>query len=424
MSDILNKQSQVPADRRSKAAQQKVAQQDVAEQKVAQQKAMRNSARESLPEKSPATRNRGPKAAVEQRERDFDAAIDGLASEATGDAVARVARLSELIESDLPLQSFLELLLPELASLLGGEAAVVWMRAEGASGAVLGVRYRMDDVINSIAGQKKHERLVQLAWKQKQPLLAEPAGRKPLSSDSPGPNSLDAAEQGGERSIEQEAVPGEAQREHQREKQGDEQSEEQPAQPSQENPTGRSILFGPILHAGEPLALLEVVLAEANSQLTPERRQLFLDGMRLLTERVHRGLARRMSLPKAALSRAEEDLAALREHVQGLQQQIVQQIEMRLQRFKGWSFDSLRENQSFAKAVHQLLDSHGLRVVCPECGNPAILRCLRAGNAKHGVFVFDHYLDSGRTFHGGSTTVPLIRVVPKPARRSAISNPA
>lgn len=367
---ILNKQPQVPADRSS------------------DQPASKPASTKSTGNKSTGTRN-----AAKQRERDFDAAIGGLSSGATSDAAARVARLSELIESDLPLQSFLELLLPELVSLMGGEAAVVWMRAEGASGAVLGVRYRMDDVINSIAGQKKHERLVQLAWQQKQPLLAEPAGRPPA----------------------QQPVSGFSPSEH---------ADEPDQRPSQENPTGRSILFGPILHVGEPLALLEVVLTEANSQLVPERRQLFLDGMRLLAERVHGGLARRMTLPKATLSRAEEELSALREHVQKLQQQIVQQIELRLQRFKGWSFDSLRENQAFAKSVHQLLDSHGLRVVCPECGNPAILRCLRAGNAKHGAFVFDHYLDSGRTFHGGSTSVPLLRVVPKPARRSAISNPA
>jgi hypothetical protein len=112
----------------------------------------------------------------------------------------------------------------------------------------------------------------------------------------------------------------------------------------------------------------------------------------------------------------------LSEEIGVLQQQIRRIIEGRVQQFHGWAFGSLEENQRLAKMIHQLLDNHGLRVECPECGYPSILRCLRAGNAKHGVFVYDHYLESGRTFHGGPTTVPLIRVVNKPVRRTAVSS--
>ena len=47
---------------------------------------------------------------------------------------------------------------------------------------------------------------------------------------------------------------------------------------------------------------------------------------------------------------------------------------------------------------------------------------MNGAHWKHGVFVYDHYLESGRTFHGGPTTVPLIRVVNKPVRRTAVTS--
>jgi hypothetical protein len=231
----------------------------------------------------------------------------------------------------------------------------------------------MDQLLRSVAEQKKHERLVQLAWQQKQPMLAEPAGQ---SAGAEG------------------------------------------------NPTGYPLLFGPILHIGEPIALLEIVLPQTGQPLSQSQRQLYLRGIKLAAERVYGGLRRRMTMPAATLGQAVEQLEQLSSEIQSLHLQIRRSIENRLQQFHGWAFASLAENQTFAKMVHQILESHGLRVECPECGHPAILRCLRAGNAKNGAFVFDHYLDSGRTFHGGPTTVPLIRLVGKPARRPALSNPA
>lgn len=322
--------------------------------------------------------------------------LDELPNALVGAAAARVQQLGQLVDGDLPLQSLLERLLPELTGLLNGEAAVIWMRAEGASGAVFGVRYKMDAVLDSIAGQKKHERLVQLAWQQKQALLAEPATRKPVVNSSG--NDSSSIKSGG--------------------------LDSSSSQAQSENSTGRCILFAPILHLGEPIALLEIVLDASQSGLSQAKRQLYLQGVQLIAERIYGGLKRRMTLPAATMSRAQEELAGITEEVNELQQQILMQIERRLQRMKGWAFSSLAENQAFAKSVHQLLDGHGLRVICPECGSPAILRCLRAGNAKNGAFAFDHYLDTGRTFHGGSTTVPLLRVVKKPARRAALSNPA
>ncbi len=229
----------------------------------------------------------------------------------------------------------------------------------------------MDDLINTANEQKKHERLVQLAWTQKQVMLAEPSthGRR-----------------GGQDG-------------------------------NSSSPTAHPLLFGPIVHLGETIALLELVLSETQQGLTAAQRKLYLRGIHLISDRVYGGLSRRMAMPAATIEQATHQLDQLVSETEALQQQIRNHIETRLQQFHGWTFGSLDENQRFAKMVHQILDAHGLRAQCPECGHPAILRCLGAGNAKHGVFVFDHYLESGRTFHGGPTTVPLIRVVAKPARR-------
>lgn len=283
------------------------------------------------------------------------------------DSTESVRQLAELVDSDLPLQSFLELLLPRLCRLYNAPAAVAWMKTQEA---VFGVRYRMDSLLSTIPEQKRHERLVQFAWQQKQPTLVEPTDRS-----KPTPEAV-----------------------------------------SSENPIAHRLLFAPILHLGEPIALLEVVLPQ-KAALSQEFKQFYLRSAQLVAERVYGGLKRRMAMPAAQLTRAEGELQRLTADLQMLQLQIQRTIEARLAVFHGWSFGSLAENQEFAKMVHHILDSHGLRVVCPECGHPAILRCLRAGNAKNGVFVFDHYLKSGRTFHGGPTTVPALKVVGKPARR-------
>ncbi len=301
-------------------------------------------------------------------------ALQELPNAPAGSSTSQVKKLAKLIDGDVPLQSFLEQLLPQLCELFGGHAAVAWMKAQGAPGAVFGVRYRMDGILDSVAEQKKHERLVQIAWQQRQPMLAEQAAKKAAS------NALDAT------------------------------------------PTTHPLLFVPVLHLGEPIALLEIVLRPFKVALSTAERKLYLRSAQLVAERVYSGLRQRMTVPEATIAQAAEQIQQLSADIVSFQQQIQRSIENRLQQFRGWSFASLAENQAFAKMVHQLLDGYGLRVRCPECGHPAILRCLSAGNAKHGAFVFDHYLESGRTFHGGPTTVPLIKVVQKPARRAAIAS--
>jgi hypothetical protein len=44
------------------------------------------------------------------------------------------------------------------------------------------------------------------------------------------------------------------------------------------------------------------------------------------------------------------------------------------------------------------------------------------GNATAGAFVFDHYLDKVRTFHGGRSTLPRLFLIAKPPRRSVTKN--
>lgn len=291
-------------------------------------------------------------------------------------AASHVKRLAGLIDGEQPLQPFLEQLVPQLAEMFSAVAGVAWLKAHATGDAIFGVPYKMDRVIQSPLDQKKHEKLVQLAWQQRQPMMAEPhvaPGKKVAASKSTSPT----------------------------------------------NPTSHALLFGPVMHFGEPVALIELVLPAADKPLSPEQKKLFLRSIQLIGERVHGGLKQRLSLPAATIAQAVDQVRLLSDEISGLQQQIRRTIEARIQQFHGWSFGSLEENQRFAKMLHQLLDNHGLRVECPECGHASILRCLRAGNAKHGVFVFDHYLDTGRTFHGGPTTVPLLRVANKPLRRTA-----
>lgn len=280
----------------------------------------------------------------------------------------QVAKLAQLVDSKLPLQAFLEQLLPQLCALFSGAAAVTWMKAHGTSDAIVGVRFQMDKLLRTVADQKQHERLVQTAWRQTRPFLVE----RP------------------------------------------------------DNTTGHWLLFAPIAHCDEPLALLEIALGTPAGiplhELTTAQQQLFVRAAELVAQRIYSGLRHRIALPPPSIAKAVNQLDNLTGEVHLLQQQIRQRIEQRLQRFHGWAFSSLADKRAFAKHVQQMLESHGLRVECPECGHAAILRGLRIGNAKRGAFVFDHYLDSGRTFHGGSTSVPLIRVVPKPARRTAANN--
>ncbi|KAA1261402.1 hypothetical protein LF1_39490 [Rubripirellula obstinata] len=115
--------------------------------------------------------------------------------------------------------------------------------------------------------------------------------------------------------------------------------------------------------------------------------------------------------PSQALQSLEQDLARL-------QRSIRMTIADKLNQFAGQSMGSIEENRKLVDAIARMLDSHGLRVQCSECGHPAILRISPRGSSN-GVFVFDHTIEGRRTFHGGKNRMPEIRLVTKPARKKA-----
>ena len=118
---------------------------------------------------------------------------------------------------------------------------------------------------------------------------------------------------------------------------------------------------------------------------------------------------------------AGEAIDDLQREINRLQRSIRQAIQAQLSRFADRNFGSLQQNQQMVQTIHALLDSHGLRVQCSECGHPAILRVSARPGIEHGAFVFDHTIDRRRTFHGGRAVMPQIRLVSKPARKKAAS---
>lgn len=101
-----------------------------------------------------------------------------------------------------------------------------------------------------------------------------------------------------------------------------------------------------------------------------------------------------------------------------MQRQIRLQIQARLEALAGCTMRDTHANQDLVRQIHAMLERNGLRVRCPECGHPAILRVSPRSGAQHGVFVFDHTIDGRRTFHGGRGTLPILRLVVKPPRAS------
>ncbi|TWU23338.1 hypothetical protein Pla52o_28740 [Novipirellula galeiformis] len=109
----------------------------------------------------------------------------------------------------------------------------------------------------------------------------------------------------------------------------------------------------------------------------------------------------------------------LEREINRMQRSIRQAIQIQLGQFAGRSFGSLDQNQQMVQSIHRLLDGHGLRIQCSECGHPAILRVSPRPGIEHGAFVFDHTIERRRTFHGGRAVMPPIRLVSKPARNKA-----
>lgn len=186
------------------------------------------------------------------------------------------------------------------------------------------------------------------------------------------------------------------------------------------NPTDSFLLLGPVESQGEPIGVVELFLGPTppRGQTSGDRNRyvLWLDH---LVEHLRQGIRLRYLGSSAPLQPAMVNLEAAKAEISAYKEAIRTSLEITLNSFAGWNFGSLQNNQTFAKTMHSLLDENGLRVACAECGSPAILRCQAAGNSKTGVFLYDHYLATGRTFHGGPSTFPRVALIAKPPRRRA-----
>ncbi len=95
---------------------------------------------------------------------------------------------------------------------------------------------------------------------------------------------------------------------------------------------------------------------------------------------------------------------------------LCQELTEKLGSFSGQALATLEDKQAFVRAIHTLLDDNGLRLECPTCGEPAILRCMKTGNSLQGCFLFDHRVGGKRTMHGGRNEIPSLVVTDKPVR--------
>jgi len=123
------------------------------------------------------------------------------------------------------------------------------------------------------------------------------------------------------------------------------------------------------------------------------------------------------SIDEGQPAEAAQRLIVLKQQIQRLQRSVRLAIENELTHWSGKTYGSLQANQDVVRMLHEMVDSHGLRLRCPECGHPAILRCSARPGIDAGVFVFDHQVDGRRTFHGGGIVLPVLRLVAKPPRR-------
>lgn len=193
-------------------------------------------------------------------------------------------------------------------------------------------------------------------------------------------------------------------------------------------------LVSPLLSENaKPMGALQLVFADSNSHQrdlalkrsppSPDTEHVYQQAALATASILQPAISKRLLAQSISLPQAEAGLKIVQQKITAIQRTIRTTIQQYLQSLSGASFESYDENQAFVRQVQSLLDANGLRTECPECGHPAILRCARNASVTSGVFVFDHYLPEGRTFHGGGKTLPEIRVVAKPPRRGRSSQP-
>lgn len=275
---------------------------------------------------------------------------------------AQLDRLRRICDDTQPLETFLEEVLDVLRRVFGAAGGSFWFRTPGALGLQPAARVGFDDLAFSADEIALLDESVVALWNSSEPLA--------------------------------------------------ECFEELPA----------AMLVGPLHSPREPLGVFQLVITDVHQSWGDDwstRSAVYLPALRSVLVAIQPEMLRRMRVSTVSLAEAHQGLERLGQQIHGIQRSIRLAIEHYLHQHAGAIFGSFDDNLQFVRSIQKLLDSHGLRVRCPECGHPAILRCARNASARCGVFVFDHYLPSGRTFHGGGAALPTLRVVAKPERRKA-----
>ncbi|XZE53665.1 hypothetical protein SH139x_005428 [Planctomycetaceae bacterium SH139] len=302
---------------------------------------------------------------------------------------AQVERLRKVCEEgdspeSLALEPFLEEVLVLVGRMFGAAASAYWLRPWGAGGLTPTTRLGFGELDLSPAGRKVIDATVVQLWQSKEPEVQRHAE------------------------------------------------------------FGATVLVGPVRNGQEAVGAVQLIVLDSPSRrlesateqagnqsaattggeispITTARAASYRRALSGVLAMIQPAILRRFSGNTLPIQQAEVGLQRLNQQIAGIQRSLRLTIEHHLQQLNGATFNSLQESQQFVSSVQKLLDANGLRVRCPECGYPAILRCSRSPAVNTGVFVFDHYLPSGRTFHGGGRTLPLLRTVAKPSRRKSSS---
>ncbi len=159
--------------------------------------------------------------------------------------------------------------------------------------------------------------------------------------------------------------------------------------------------------------VIELRFDSANVSAGVVHRDAVLVGFEHSLELLNRFGSSLLSIEAANPTGSQRLVDAIAMELMQQRRQIRERISQRLAVLQGTRHDSLAGNQSLAQSIHRLLDENGLRVECPTCFRPAILRCLKAGNCATGSFVFDHRVNGRRTMHGGRSDLPHLIVLDK-----------
>lgn len=187
-----------------------------------------------------------------------------------------------------------------------------------------------------------------------------------------------------------------------------------------QSPDGSTaIIVAPVNHGLQTVATFTFLFSRSNAAFAQSQENL--EAANHLQAAIQSSLHAALQLPTVDPRANADPLEQLTSQVHLVQRSIRQTIELYLNRRAGEDLGDVTAMQSFATQLHELLDAHGLRVRCPECGHAAILRCSGAATDQRSNFVFDHYIDGRRTFHGAGSLLPRLRILNKPPRRKRAS---